>query len=160
MPDFHVTETFVTFVKSLHPIEHKAIKIGEQWIIGHGHTGDHHFWRPLSSGIEVDEIRAHNLLVDDLNQVNRDVTALLRRAPDKTIPLNKNQHAALIAFTYCMGMNLFRQSVLLHRVNARRYLEAAAEFLKHTRCPKRGQLRSLVQRRHQEASLFCSFMNL
>jgi lysozyme len=75
------------------------------------------------------------------------------------VPLNPNQFAALVSWTYSIGEAIFRRSLLLQHLNAGRY-QSAAEFFTH---PNPGgpehhlkhQLqRQLQQRRAAERKLF------
>lgn len=94
-------------------------------------------------------------LVRDFRRIEHLLTRQLRASVLDRI--NDNMHAALVLFCMDLGMRFFEQSTLRHRVNACRFLEAAAQFLP---CCSRGGItdRAMKARRHAEASLFCSFL--
>lgn len=96
-------------------------------------------------GITIDQAEA--LLRGDLIDTCRDVESFVR------VPLADNQFAALISFTFNLGVGNFRRSTLLRLVNAGDFALAAQEFKKWNRAG--GQvLRGLTRRREAEATLF------
>lgn len=70
--------------------------------------------------------------------------------------LNGNMIGALVSFIKDIGWSDFDQSTLRHRINAGRFLEAAAEFLKWTLVDRKPS-RVKARQRAEEAALFCSF---
>lgn len=70
--------------------------------------------------------------------------------------LNGNMIGALVCFIKDRGWSDFEQSTLRHRINAKRFLEAAAEFLKWTVVDRKSS-RVKARQRAEEAALFCSF---
>lgn len=71
------------------------------------------------------------------------------------VPMTDNQHAALLSFTYNLGVGNLRASTLLRKLNAGDYAGAAAEFPKW--CMGGGKkLAGLVRRREAERQLFLS----
>src|SRR5579862_3659751 len=65
------------------------------WSIGYGHT------RTVRAGMKITASQADQLLGDDLRPVERAVQRLV------TVPLNDNQFAALVSFTFNVGLGNF-----------------------------------------------------
>lgn len=77
-----------------------------------------------------------------------------------TVPLNGDEFSALVAFAYNVGMENFRSSSVLRRVNENRMDDAAACFGMWIFATKDGHkqaLRGLLRRRYAEACLFMSY---
>lgn len=121
------------------------------WTIGYGHTGRKHQDGSVYPGLTITEAQAEKLLLHDLNNFAAGVESrLLPKARDA---INDNQFAALISFAFNCGLGNLERSTLLQRVNAQRWTDCPAEFLKWTR--SRGRiLRGLVRRRQSETNLF------
>src|SRR6476469_4209843 len=84
-----------------------------RWTIGYGHT------QTAREGAEVSEADAEALLIYDLMTVAKAVEALV------FTPLNDNQFAALTAFAFNVGLDAFRASEVLKRVNEGQLIQAA-----------------------------------
>ena len=93
------------------------------------------------------EKEAEELLKQDLKSAEDSVNRYVRW------PINENQFAALVSFTYNVGAGNLKRSTLLKRVNAGRHNEAAAEFLKWIRAGGRI-LKGLIRRRASERLLY------
>ena len=77
-----------------------------------------------------------------------------------TVPLNGNQFSALVAFAYNVGLENFRTSSVLRRVNENRMDDASVCFgmwLYATKDGHKQALRGLLRRRYAEACLFMSY---
>lgn len=77
-----------------------------------------------------------------------------------TVPLNSNQFSALVAFAYNVGLENFRTSSVLRRVNENRMDDAAVCFGMWLYATKNGHkqaLRGLLRRRYAEACLFMGY---
>ncbi len=77
-----------------------------------------------------------------------------------TVTLNGNQFSALVAFAYNIGLENFRTSSVLRRVNENRMDDAAACFGMWIFATKGGHkqaLRGLLRRRYAEACLFMGY---
>ena len=70
-----------------------------------------------------------------------------------TMPVNANQHAALVSFVYNLGATAFSASALLAKLNAGDYEAAACEFLKWDKAGGVSQP-GLARRRAEESLLF------
>lgn len=76
-----------------------------------------------------------------------------------TAPLNANQHAALVSFTFNLGAGRLRASTLRRKLNALDYAGAAGEFGRWVYGGGK-KLRGLVARREEERRLFLSEISL
>jgi GH24 family phage-related lysozyme (muramidase) len=73
------------------------------------------------------------------------------------VPLNQNQHDALVSFVYNIGSNNFQKSTLLKLLNQGNYSAVPTEIKKWTKARQNGKLvdlPGLVKRREAEAELF------
>ncbi|MBI4665370.1 MAG: lysozyme [Nitrospinae bacterium] len=111
--------------------------------IGFGHTG------PLPEGFNapLSQDQAERLLRLDLAAFEKAVSELVK------VQLTANRFSALVSFVYNVGVQSFRKSALLRRLNALDYALAAEEFKRWVKA--RGKpLPGLVKRRLAERELF------
>lgn len=113
---------------------------GEPWTIGYGHTGD------VKEGMTITEHQADAILDYDLSTFEEWVNA---HAPS----LNDNQFAAVVSFTFNLGMAALARSTLLKHIHAGRLKEAANEFMKWKYAAGKV-MPGLVRRRAAERELF------
>lgn len=113
------------------------------WTIGYGHTAG------VRPGQVVSHARAFQLLKADLRDAENAVNKLVR------VPINQNRFDALVSLVFNIGVGNFKNSTLLHKLNARDYRGASAEF---GRWNKAGQpshvMDGLTIRRAAERRLF------
>src|SRR6185369_13027194 len=76
----------------------------------------------LKVGDTTTQERADELLARDLKTAADAVAALVK------VPLNENQEAALISFTFNVGVGALKKSTLLRKLNAGDYAGAAEQF--------------------------------
>jgi lysozyme len=114
------------------------------WTIGYGSTGPH-----VTAGKVITNAEAEDLLKEDLARFERAVTGFV------TVSLTQNQYDALVSFAFNVGISALERSTLLKRVNAKRFDDVPAEFLKWNRAGGRP-LAGLTRRRAAEAALFKS----
>ncbi len=111
--------------------------------IGYGHT----------KGVEMDdaitEEQAEHLLQEDLREFELAIQRLVH------ISITQNQFDALVSLVFNIGVDNFKKSTLLKKVNARDTSGAANEFNKWVFAGKK-KLEGLVKRRNAERLLFIS----
>ncbi|MCD0492354.1 lysozyme [Chromobacterium violaceum] len=114
------------------------------WTIGYGHTGP-----DVKSGMTIAQQQADQLLAADLEKFETGIGQLV------AVPLNANQFAALVSFSYNLGLGNLRSSTLLRLLNQGDYAGAAAQFPRWNRAG--GQVvAGLTRRRLAEQALFNS----
>jgi lysozyme len=115
------------------------------WTIGYGHT------RTARAGAEVSERDAEALLLYDLIGVAHGVNEAVYT------PLTQNQFDALCAFTFNVGLEAFRHSTVLRRINEGSLLQAASAMELWRKADFDGEpilVDALVRRRSAERALF------
>ncbi len=132
----------VNLIKSFEGLRLKAYQdaVGV-WTIGYGTT------RGVKPGQEISEAQAEALLKTDLNRFERAVNQAVR------VPINDNQFAALVSFSYNVGAGALRSSTLLKKLNRRDFYGAANELPRWNRAGGRV-LAGLTRRRNAERALF------
>lgn len=114
---------------------------GEPWTIGYGST------RGVKPGDTITEAEADAKLRDDLFDSERCVDLYV------TVPLTRNQHAALVSFVFNLGCGNFASSTMLGLLNAGDYQGASHQFARWNRASGRV-LTGLVLRRDAERQMF------
>lgn len=111
--------------------------------IGYGHVvrKGERFLVPLT------RFDAEALLLEDLKPFVKGVSKLV------TVPLEAHQFCALVSFTYNVGLENFRRSTLLRKINAGDFQGAAKEFYKWVYAAGK-KLKGLEARRYKEEQLF------
>jgi lysozyme len=109
--------------------------------IGFGHTGD------VSLGEKITVAEAERLLQRDLHLFENAVQSLVR------VPLNDNQFATLVSFSFNVGVQALARSTLLNLLNRQWYQQVPAQLLKWTTSNGRV-LAGLISRRRDEAALW------
>ncbi|MBS0296773.1 MAG: glycoside hydrolase family protein [Proteobacteria bacterium] len=116
-----------------------------RWTVGYGHT------RSARPGAEVSQADAEALLYFDLMPVMEAVNGVV------TVDLAQTQFDALVAFAHNIGLDAFRESDVLKRVNEGRLTEAALAlevWRKADLDDGSAILDALVRRRAAEKALF------
>ena len=116
-----------------------------RWTIGYGHT------LTAREGAEVSEPDAEALLVYDLIAVQHAVNESLYA------PIGQNQFDALCSFAFNIGLDNFRRSQVLKRLNAGAMVQAGCAMELWRKTDFEGErivLDALVRRRAQEKALF------
>ncbi len=110
--------------------------------IGYGHTG-----KSVKEGLKITQEEAEIILESDLEAFEEHVTKMV------TVPLAQHQFDALVSFTFNCGIDAFRTSTLLKKLNSEDFSGAANEFPRW--CKARGKvLGGLLRRRKSERHLF------
>lgn len=108
--------------------------------------GCHH---NVTEGMMIDQAEADRRLQEDLE------STLTKIKVQITAPLNDNQLAALISFTYNEGAEHLRQSTVESCIESHNYADAASAFLLWDK--SRGvAVPGLLRRREAEKTLFLS----
>lgn len=115
--------------------------LGGVWTIGYGCTDG------VTGGMSVSQEDADIMLADALEEKAGGVDNLL------TVDLTANQAAALISFSYNVGLGNLKSSTLLRLVNAGTFADVPKQFLRWSNV--NGQMvRGLLRRRQAEADLW------
>jgi len=109
--------------------------------IGYGHT------QGVNWGQTITQLQAEELLKQDLNYFEQSVTTLVK------VPLTENQFAALVSFTFNVGVGAFSESTLLRLLNQKDYRAAADQFQRWVNGGGK-EMAGLVRRREAERTLF------
>jgi len=121
-----------------------------RWMIGYGHT------LTAREGAEVSASDAEALLVYDLIAVQHAVNESVY------VALSQNQFDALCSFAFNVGLDNFRRSQVLKRLNAGAAVQAACAMELWRKVDFEGErivLDALVRRRAAEKSLFLTPQN-
>lgn len=129
----------IVLIKSLEGFRPRALKRGNQWVIGYGHT------LSAREGASVSEQEAELLLQYDLLPVVRAVNEAT------TAWLNQHQFDALASFAHSVGIDEFRASKVLRRLNAGETAQAADALMAW---PDKPAPEAPVRRRGAERALF------
>ncbi len=116
-----------------------------RWTIGYGHA------KTARQGAEVSEADAEALLIYDLMEVSGAIGDWV------FTPLTQNQFDALCAFVFNIGLDNFRHSNVLRRLNEGALLQAACAMEMWRKVEFEGEpivLDALVRRRAAEKALF------
>jgi len=116
------------------------------WTIGYGHTAAAGEPIPVE-GLSISLDEAEKLLKHDLSQYEQAVQENVK------VPLNDNQFAALVSFTYNVGISAFKSSTLLRKLNQQNYEAVPSELMKWVNSKGR-KVQGLVNRRAAEAGLW------
>lgn len=107
----------------------------------------------LNVGDTITQTRSDQFLTRDLLTAKKTVNNYVN------VPLNQNQFDALVSFVFNIGVDKFRRSTLLNRLNDYDYQGALAEFSRWKYATDQGtgakiELPGLVNRRRYEQDLF------
>jgi lysozyme len=105
----------------------------------------------VKPGLKLDDViteaQAESWLKEDVKYIEQRMHLLISKN------INENQWAALVCFIYNVGLEAFRKSTLLKRVNDTKFIEAAQEFTKWDKV-KGVSVMGLYNRRLAEQALF------
>ncbi|HEY2659642.1 MAG TPA: lysozyme [Caulobacteraceae bacterium] len=145
-PHHQVSETGLQLVMSFEGFRRNAARLADgRWIVGYGHT------KSARQDASVTEADARALLLYDLAAVSTALDLLVFS------PLNQNQFDALVCFAFNIGVDNFRRSSVLRRINEGALLQAASELELWRRAELDGErlvVDGLVRRRAAEKALF------
>ena len=143
-----VSRAAIELIKRFEGYRRSAAQLPDgRWTIGYGHT------LTAREGAEVSEPDAEALLVYDLIAVQHAVNESVYA------PLSQNQFDALCSFAFNVGLDNFRRSQVLKRLNAGAHVQAACAMELWRKTDFEGErivLDALVRRRASEKALFLS----
>ena len=130
---------------------HGAADVPGLLTIGYGHTSE--AGPPtVVAGQTITKQEADDILRADLSKVEDEVEKLVK------VPLNDNQFAAIVSFTFNCGGGALAGSSLLRRLNAGNYASVPDSLMSWVNSNGRRQ-EGLVSRRQREGLLFMSQPN-
>jgi lysozyme len=133
-------------IKRFEGYRRRAVRLPDgRWIVGYGHT------RTARQGVEATEADADALLIYDLMAVSHVIESAAHT------PLSQNQFDALTSFVFNIGIDAFRHSVVLRRLNEGQHLQAACAMDMWRKAEVDGEsivVDALVRRRAAEKALF------
>ena len=141
-----VSRSAIELIKRFEGYRRKSARLADgRWTIGYGHT------LTAREGAEVSEEDAEALLMYDLIAVSHSVNEWV------FTPLTQNQFDALAAFTFNIGVDNFRHSSVLRRLNEGALIQAACAMELWRKAEFEGEVivvDALVRRRSAEKTLF------
>lgn len=150
-PRHQISRAAIDLIKRFEGYRAKAARLPDgRWTIGYGHT------LTAREGAEVSEKDAEALLLYDLISVAHTVNDLTYT------PLNQNQFDALCCFAFNIGLDNFRRSAVLRRLNEGQLLQAACGMELWRKADFEGErivIDALVRRRAAEKTLFLTPMD-
>jgi lysozyme len=145
-PRHRVSRNAIDLIERFEGYRRRAAVLPDgRWTIGYGHT------LTAREGAEVSEEDAEALLIYDLIAVAHAVNEHV------FTPLNQNQFDALCSFAFNLGLDSFRQSQVLKRLNEGEAIQAACAMELWRKAEFQGQrivIDALVRRRAAEKALF------
>jgi lysozyme len=145
-PRHHVSSAAIELIKRFEGYRRSAARLPDgRWTIGYGHT------RSAREGARIDEEDAAALLLYDLGEVSVVLNSVI------FTPLTQNQFDALVSFAMNIGVEAFRGTSVLLRVNEGALLQAAAAIEMWRKADFEGErivVDALVRRRAAEKALF------
>jgi lysozyme len=145
-PRHQVSRAALELIESFEGYRRKAARLPDgRWTIGYGHT------KTAREGAEVSPQDGEALLIYDLIEVSAAVNDWV------FAPLSQNQFDALCAFALNIGLDKFRASQVLRRINEGAVLQAACSMDMWRKAEFAGEtivVDALVRRRAAEKALF------
>jgi lysozyme len=137
----------LALVKEFEGLRLKAYKCpAAVWTIGYGHTSA--AGAPnVTPDLVITKDEAEGILKDDMEQYEAGVRKYVK------VGITQNQFDALVDFAYNAGVGALAKSTLLKKVNAGKFDEVPAEFMKWTKGGGK-ELPGLVRRRRAEVKLW------
>lgn len=145
-----VSDATIEMIKEFESFREDAYKdIAGVWTIGYGNTY-YQDGSPVKQGDTVTLSEGTILYHDILNEFAAEVNELVR------VELNDCQFGALVSLSYNIGINAFKKSTLLRKVNADPDDPAIAkEFIRWIRSGGRT-VNGLIRRRKKESEFYFS----
>jgi len=145
-PRYKVSRAGVELLKDFEGFRSQSAQLPNgRWTIGYGHT------RSARQGVTINEADAAALLQYDLIEVAAAVN-------DQVFtPITQNQFDSLVCFAFNVGLDAFRTSTVLRRINEGSMLQAAWSLEMWRKAEFEGHefvVDALVRRRAAEKALF------
>lgn len=135
----------VNFIRDVEGCKlYSYLDTGGVWTIGVGHTGPE-----VCKGLTWTVEQVNAALSKDVREASDAVNKLVK------VKLNQDQFDALVSFTFNVGVNAFKNSTLLRKLNAGDFMGVGAEFLRWNKDNGKEVL-GLTNRRKAEVQLFNS----
>ena len=145
-PRYQVSRAALELIERFEGYRRKAARLADgRWTIGYGHT------LTAREGAEVSLADAEALLLYDVRPVAAAVNEWTYT------PLSQNQFDALVAFAFNVGIDNFRRSSVLRRINEGALIQAAGALEMWRKADFEGErivVDALVRRRAAEKALF------
>ena len=145
-PRHRVSRAAIELITRFEGYRRKAAQLPDgRWMIGYGHT------LTAREGAEVSEDDAEALLIYDLIGVAHGINEWTYA------PLSQNQFDALASFVFNIGLENFRRSGVLRRLNEGQLIQAACAMELWRKAEFSGErivIDALVRRRASEKALF------
>lgn len=133
----------ITLIKRWEGLRLTAYKdIVGVWTIGYGSTGSH-----VKPGMKITEAEAEALLRKDLSRFEANVEKVVK------VKLTDNQFAALVSWSFNVGIGAMNKSTLLKKLNAGNYNAVPTELMKWNKAGGKA-VQGLTNRRAQEGALW------
>lgn len=140
-----INDAGLNLIKSFEGLRLMPYKdIAGYWTVGYGHKGN-----DIVPGETITQDDADQILENDLAHFQQGVTSLV------TIDINDNQFAALVCFSYNLGLGSLQGSTLLSKLNSGDFTGSSDEFLKWDHAGG-VEVPGLLRRRQAEQALFLS----
>ena len=143
----------IPIIKQFEGLRLKAYQCSAKvWTIGYGNTRMP-TGKPVTKDTVITKEEAERMLLDTVTQYAMSLMLLLK------VTLSKNQIAALVSFTYNVGVGAFGRSTLLKKVNANPSdPKIRDEFMKWVNVGGKAN-KGLMIRRKKEADLYFTHDN-
>src|ERR1700761_4872422 len=113
-PRYKVSRSGIELLKDFEGLRRQSAQLPDgRWTVGYGHT------KSARAGVTITESDAAALLTYDLIEVVNAVNDWV------FTPMTQNQFDALVCFAFNVGLDAFRASTVLRRVNEGSMLQAA-----------------------------------
>lgn len=138
----HISDEGLSKIKQYEGKRLKAYKdVGGVWTIGYGNI------RHAKPNMEISDQQADAFLREDIATFEQAVERLVK------VPLNDNQFAALVSFSFNVGAGALEKSTLLKKLNAGDYECVPNELLKWNKVQGKA-ITGLTNRRNAEGGLW------
>ncbi len=98
----------------------------------------------------ITEEFAEQMFLSDVKPREASIRSVVR------VPLNQRQYDAIVSFVFNIGVQAFKTSTFLKRLNERRFIEASNELLRWCKDDNGKVIKGVLNRREAERKLFLS----